>query len=137
MNCCGQCLNYIPRPFCENICAKTGRIAPYMDVKSCFEPKINKEIKTEKKMETQDTITTKVCRTCGRELPVSEFGHHHLTKDGYNPDCRECRSKRMKDRKAVITQEFENSIAQLEDQALVDELRERGYEVTCKKTIEL
>ena len=36
---------------------------------------------------------TKVCSKCGRELPVSEFGRHSRTKDGYQPCCKECLSK--------------------------------------------
>lgn len=33
---------------------------------------------------------TKVCKKCGRELPLSEFGKHSKTADGYNSTCRSC-----------------------------------------------
>lgn len=35
-------------------------------------------------------IKTKVCCKCGKEKPISEFGHHHWSKDGYRNECREC-----------------------------------------------
>lgn len=41
-------------------------------------------------------VATKVCKKCGRELPVQAFGRHHLAKDGYQPICRECRSEAQK-----------------------------------------
>ena len=50
-------------------------------------------------------IATKVCSKCGRELPVSEFGRHAKTKDGYQPVCRECRSAEMKGRPQVAKKE--------------------------------
>ena len=33
---------------------------------------------------------TKVCKKCGRELPLSEFYKHKTTKDGLIPWCKSC-----------------------------------------------
>lgn len=40
---------------------------------------------------------TKICKKCGRELPLSEFSKHKITKDGYRNICKECCSKYMKE----------------------------------------
>ena len=33
---------------------------------------------------------TKKCTKCGRELPLSEFGKHKITKDGVRSWCKSC-----------------------------------------------
>ena len=64
-----------------------GKVKPVSPISTgdCWEPVTEKP-----------EIATKVCKKCGRELPVSEFGRHAKTKDGYQPVCRECRSEEMK-----------------------------------------
>ena len=51
----------------------------------------------------------KVCSHCGRELPITEFGRHSRTKDGYQPCCRECQSEMNKGHKK--RQPFEHNEA--------------------------
>ena len=41
----------------------------------------------------------KVCSHCGRELPITNFGRHSRTKDGYQPCCKECQSEMNKGHK--------------------------------------
>ena len=41
-------------------------------------------------------METKICRKCGRELPLSEFHKDKQKKDGYRNVCKECINKRMK-----------------------------------------
>lgn len=36
---------------------------------------------------------TKVCKRCGRELPLSEFNKRKVAKDGYDCWCKECRKE--------------------------------------------
>ena len=36
----------------------------------------------------------KRCTGCGRELPLSAFGKHSITKDGLNHQCKECNRRR-------------------------------------------
>ena len=37
---------------------------------------------------------TKICTKCGRELPLSEFTKHKITKDGLNHWCKSCCNER-------------------------------------------
>jgi len=41
-------------------------------------------------------VQTKTCRKCGRELPISEFCKHRLSKDGHAWQCRECNRARSR-----------------------------------------
>lgn len=56
-----------------------------------------------------EPVQTKVCSHCGRELPVSNFGRHSRTKDGYQPCCKECQSEMNKGHKK--RQPFEHNEA--------------------------
>lgn len=38
----------------------------------------------------------KTCTKCGKELPLSDFGKHRLTKDGLTYRCKECGKKHAK-----------------------------------------
>lgn len=42
-------------------------------------------------------METKVCKKCGRELPVEEFYKTPGYKDGLDSVCKECRKDRMKE----------------------------------------
>ncbi len=44
----------------------------------------------------QDDVQTKICKRCGRALPLTAFGRHSRTKDGYQPLCNECLSEQNK-----------------------------------------
>ena len=84
-NYCNTCRHYrvtVGGPHCYK-----GRIKPVSPISKgdCWEPV------TEPK-----EVLTKKCSRCGRELPISSFGRHQKTKDGYQPVCRECRSAEMK-----------------------------------------
>jgi len=35
-------------------------------------------------------VGTKTCTTCGRDLPLSAFGKHRISKDGLAHRCKEC-----------------------------------------------
>lgn len=41
-------------------------------------------------------MKTKICRNCGRELPLSEFNKDKSRKDGLDYQCRECSHKRQR-----------------------------------------
>lgn len=109
--------------------------------------------------------TTKVCKTCGRELPLDAFGSHKLTCDGKNTVCRECVADKMvrnaeKARRAnptpapvldegiktvntppadepILLADIDTfaSLENFESKRLVEELRARGYTVTCSRPI--
>lgn len=109
-------------------------------------------------MEEKNT-QTKVCNCCGRELPVDQFGKHAKTKDGLQPICKECRSKKSKAAhvKKNVTPEVIEKLEELEDtvnsyaekikdhpwpnlsgfddEDLIHELSDRGWTGRIVKTI--
>lgn len=54
-------------------------------------------------------METKVCKKCGRELPLSEFYKTKNCKDGHRNECKECLKQQHKqyyqDNKDVITEQ--------------------------------
>lgn len=42
-------------------------------------------------MNEKNEITTKVCRVCGRELPIDSFCKQNKSADGHSHVCRECK----------------------------------------------
>lgn len=143
---CGKCMNYIARPFEENICSRSGKVVPYLQKRDCYEER--KIEKMEEKL-----LTTKVCKVCGRELPISEFGNNHKSPDGHLNTCKDCISEKHK-ASSRKTQEVSslkdkgnlerdeegdprNSLHSSKDEDLVKELRSRGWEVKCSKYVEL
>ena len=132
-------------PNCENMCDKTGKVVPFLAQKECFE---TKEIEMEEKR-------TKVCKVCGKELPIEMFRKNTKSKDGYTDTCIDCinvniraafnkkKDAKQEKPKAEEPMRLEDTIKIVDaikntpDQALVNELRERGWEVKCTKTISL
>lgn len=49
-----------------------------------------------KKMESNTNITTKVCKVCGKELPIDQFRKNPKCKDGRLDTCYECLNKKVK-----------------------------------------
>lgn len=119
------------------------------------------EYKTKRKMETRK------CKTCGLELPISEFAACTLSKDGLQTSCKRCMSNkreagRIKAAKAIVEAEAQpiteperikvkpeavreriierNGVPTLKDYSpreLADELRRRGYIVKIYKECDL
>ena len=105
---------------------------------------------TSKPQDTMEktTPTMKVCKKCGRELPAEAFNRHAKSRDGLQPYCRECQREtakagaakagRPKKAQPAPAPTIPNpSVKEIPDHDLDQELRRRGYDVTCKKTIEL
>ena len=144
-NVCGECARYRLMPNYENICDKTGKVVPFLAQKECFETK----------EEMEENKKTKVCKVCGKELPIEMFRKNTKSKDGYTDTCIECINVKIRagfNKKKDAKQEkpkaeepimLEDTIKMVDainsvpDQALVDELRQRGYDVTCTKIIAL
>lgn len=143
-NVCGECARYRLKPNQENICDKTGKVVPFLAQKECFEPK---EIEMEEKR-------TKVCKVCGKELPIEMFRKNNKSKDGYTDTCFDCinvkiragfnkkkdAQKKPKSEEPIRLEDtikMVDAINSVPDQALVNELRQRGYDVTCTKIIAL
>lgn len=45
--------------------------------------------------QNQKPMKTKVCKTCGRELPVEAFSACGLTKDKLQPNCKSCMKEKQ------------------------------------------
>ena len=96
-------------------------------------------------------METKVCTRCGREFPLESFPTCKKAKDGHLSVCKECNSKARSEarhnKKTVHVEEVAvwsaNTdpaahpiiMSAITDKALVEELRKRGWEVTCKRTV--
>lgn len=91
------------------------------------------------------TNETKVCKGCGRELPLNEFAANIRAKDGRQPYCRDCMHERhvaakanpkkgkkqggMPEPKAVNPE-----LAKFKARDLIEELAARGYKGTLEYT---
>ena len=95
---CGKCRNTHDGPYCYK--GSSPRPVSPLRVMDCWVDPAEVE---------QAPVMTKVCSVCGRELPVSEFGRHSRTKDGYQPFCRQCHSEMNKGHRK--RQAFENNEA--------------------------
>lgn len=95
---CGKCRNTHDGPYCYK--GSSPRPVSPLRVMDCWVDPSEVE---------QAPVMTKVCSHCGRELPVSNFGRHSRTKDGYQPCCKECLSEMNKGHKK--RQPFENNEA--------------------------
>lgn len=117
--------------------------------------------------QNENPMETKVCKTCGRTLPVSAFSACVLTADKLQPNCKECMSNKQKSgwvkkAKAIIEAEAQpiteparvrvkpearreriierDGVPTLKDYSpreLADELRRRGYIVEVYSMCEL
>ena len=85
---------------------------------------------------TNEQPKTKVCKRCGRELPLHEFGRHARTADGLQMYCRQCNSDAMKrtrmkkaDKKVLEVMHVKdaNPLVVFTNQELLDEIKRRGY----------
>ena len=98
---CGTCHYYANSPIHGPWCTKNRKEVSYLQAAfDCF---------TEPGAAPTNEIQTKVCSHCGRELPITNFGRHSRTKDGYQPCCRECQSEMNKGHKK--RQPFEHNEA--------------------------
>lgn len=134
MNSCGHCKNYYMGNDLESRCRLTGRVVGYLQEKECYEPLTN------------SNMETKICKRCGRELPLDNFGKHFRAKDGHQAICRDCMSAEMKKVKASGKEDKEEkeepspepvSLRDILDDDLFSELRRRGYKGTLSHTVTL
>lgn len=49
-------------------------------------------------------MSTKICKKCGRELPITDFHKGRGYKDGYNCWCKECVKQYQQDNKETIAE---------------------------------
>lgn len=147
---CGDCARYRKMPFCEDICILTGKVVPYLAQRECFVAKVEQDTKklTQDNNKMAENANTKVCKVCGKELPIDQFRPNPKCKDGHLDTCYECLNNKIKETNKRKEDELVEKIFGKEadvtkelhlyaDEELVQELRERGWEVKCTKTISL
>ena len=161
---CGNCARYRKMPNCEDICILTGKIVPYLAQRECFVAKVEQDTnllnQDTNKMAENANIKTKVCKVCGKELPIDQFRPNPKCKDGHLDTCYECLNNKIKetnkkkenellkktfgkeevkqaDKGFPVTQDKYDRLQEYTAQELVDHLRFQGWEVTCTKTIKL
>ncbi len=161
-------------------CRKYHKDVPYFGEKSCYttqeefrllfaqevtkiEQDTNSLTQNANKMAENANIKTKVCKVCGKELPIDQFRPNPKCKDGHLDTCYECLNKKIKetikkttkrkedkvlenvcegvveqaDRSFPPTQDKYDRLQEYTAQELVDHLRFQGWEVTCTKTIKI
>lgn len=158
---CGECARYRRMPFCEDICTMTGKVVPYLAQKECFMAKTEQDTnllnQDTNEMAENTNIKTKVCKDCGRELPIDHFHRQAKSKDGYMHICKDCKRKHVlegvkkgenellerifgkeaveKTDGEIFTENEYDRLQEYEPRELVEHLRSQGWEVTCTKTI--
>ena len=87
-----------------------------------------------------ESIKTKKCSKCGRELPISEFYRNSSSKDGLQGWCKDCTNDKLRKQglnpvdktldKILDVRNTKDSGSPLKDftpRELINELRQRGY----------
>ena len=147
---CMDCPNYEKGGYCRHKHKDVGALALACDHAKELNKKFNPEDNEETMTKLAPQAKTKTCTKCGRELPISEFYAKTGAKDGHHSICKECHIAKTKEsvarRKAqteTAKQEkpneavagITNGLKAVADRTLVDELRARGWTVTCTRTI--
>ena len=133
MNNCGYCKHYVPgKAFCLSLRTPVG----FLDVKPCYEA--TTQITD---MEENNKEQTKICKRCGRELPVHEFGRHARTADGLQVFCRQCsKEAMMRTRKKKVEkaqEKVKSGLSAFDTDDIINELRRRGLSGYLKQVIEI
>lgn len=151
---CMDCPNYEKGGYCRHKHKDVGALALACDHAKELNKKFNPEDNEETMTKLAPQAKTKTCTKCGRELPISDFYAKTGAKDGLQTICKECHNAKSKEsvarRKAkaedakpkdTIKELTEavagitNGLKAVADRTLVDELRARGWTVTCTRTI--
>lgn len=147
---CMDCPNYEKGGYCRHKHKDVGALALACDHAKELNKKFNPEDNEETMTKLAPQAKTKTCTKCGRELPISEFYARTGAKDKLQTICKECHNAKSREsvarRKAQAEKAKQekpteavagitNGLKAITDQTLVDELRARGWEVTCTRTV--
>lgn len=76
-------------------------------------------------------METKLCKCCGRELPIEMFNKHKRNSDGLQIYCKDC--QKQKNQLSINKRKLEvinSELAKYTPRELINELRRRGYKGT-------
>ena len=141
---CSDCLFFSDLGICKNPLSKRNDVGYFQ--KACNLISIREEKSSEEKNEepAMSKDETKVCADCGRELPVDSF--QKTRSGGRASRCKECVAKRRWAKDATPKEESpgeageqkpvkrRNYLHYVTDDALVAELKRRGYAGQITKT---
>lgn len=150
---CTKCRQILPLSEFEYTRSNKGEKIKRKICKTCYHESMSKKkdiTKTNEDMNTttQETTTvqTKTCICCGETKPLTEFYRDKKATDGHQSYCKRCLNLRSAERarkaraekRAAKAQDTQQTVVvreTLTDQQMVEALRARGWEVTCKRTI--
>ncbi|MBQ2015581.1 MAG: hypothetical protein II207_01105, partial [Clostridia bacterium] len=150
---CTKCRHILPLSEFEYTRSNKGEKIKRKICKTCYHESMSKKkyiTKTNEDMNTttQETTTvqTKTCICCRETKPLTEFYRDKKATDGHQSYCKRCLNLRSAERarkaraekRAAKAQDTQQTVVvreTLTDQQMVEALRARGWEVTCKRTI--
>lgn len=150
---CTKCRQVLPLSEFEYTRSNKGEKIKRKICRTCYHESMSKKkdiTKTNEDMNTttQETTTvqTKTCICCGETKPLTEFYRDKKATDGHQSYCKRCINLRSAERarkaraekRAAKAQDTQQTVVvreTLTDQQMVEALRARGWEVTCKRTI--
>lgn len=126
---------------CANPRSRFGYVGFFQEAGPCFADRETPEpVKENKTMAEESKEIKRKCADCGRELPLEQFARN---RSGYTKYCKEC----MKVRRGKGKQPGGNyhlpqaplnvGIAAIGDEALMAELKKRGWSGRLTKTLEM
>lgn len=126
---------------CTNPKSRFGYVGYFQEAGPCFAAKDAPEpIKENKAMAEETKDIKRVCADCGRELPLEQFARN---RQGYTKYCKECmKVRRGKGKQVGANYHIPHTplnvgIAAISDDALMAELRKRGWSGRLTKTLEM
>ena len=145
---CTKCRQVLPLSEFSYTRTNKGEKIKRKICRTCYHESMSKKKDITKTNEDMN-VETKHCKKCGQDLPISAFGKKAGTKDGLRYWCKTCTTKAVLDarkaKKAAKEQEQPTPAKEqtkkvvaretLTDEQMVQALRARGWEVTCKRTI--
>lgn len=149
---CTKCRQVLPLSEFEYTRSNKGEKIKRKICKTCYHESMSKKKDITKTNEDMNTTTTqetttvqaKTCICCGETKPIEEFYRDKKASDGHQSYCKRClnlksaeRARKARAEKRAAAKEIKTVVVRetLTDEQMVQALRARGWEVTCKRTI--
>ena len=95
---CGDCVQMRKE---DGYCGRVGRYVNYFHA-ACKDYVDRNATDTVKAEAPKEKPGTRVCKQCGRELPLDQFTRSCKSRDGYTHTCKECFSAQMSEKKKAL-----------------------------------